>query len=48
MEQKVIDYDRMVAENERANTVLNGLHAEGVIEVDENGNVSPSKQKQPK
>ena len=35
----------MQQENQRAQELLTELHANGQIEIDENGNVSPSKQK---
>ena len=46
-QQKMADYDRMEAENNRANQVLNELHAEGLIDVGDDGKISPSKKKLP-
>ncbi len=44
-EEKLSNYDNLVAQNEKANQILHELHAAGAVEVDEHGNVSPSKQK---
>ena len=35
----------LVAQNEKANQIFHELHASGAVEVDEHGNVSPSKPK---
>ena len=35
----------MVQQNEQAKAVISQLQAEGMVEVDDGGNISPSKQK---
>ena len=47
LQQKEADYDRMLAQHEEASGVLSKLHAEGLIDVDDNGKISPSKRKLP-
>ena len=44
-EAKLQDYDRMAEQNEQAKALFTQLQAEGHVDVDENGFVSPSKQK---
>ena len=44
-ETKMAMFEQMQQENQRAQELLTELHANGQIEIDENGNVSPSKQK---
>jgi hypothetical protein len=35
----------MSQQNEQARNIIDQLQAEGMVEVDDNGNISPSKQK---
>ena len=44
-EEKLVRFEQMAAENERAQAVVGELHAAGQIEVDERGNISASKRK---
>ena len=44
-EQKLADYDQMASQNEQAKALINELQASGHVEIDENGMISPSKQK---
>ena len=45
MEEKIKNFERMAAENERAMAVMGELHAAGQIEIDDSGNISASKRK---
>ena len=44
-EEKLANYDRMAEQNEQATNVINQMQAEGLVNVDGNGIISPSKQK---
>ena len=44
-EQKLQKFDQLEAQNEQAKELMRELHAAGHVDIDENGNVSPSKQK---
>ena len=45
MEEKIKNFERMAAKNERAMAVMGELHAAGQIEIDDSGNISASKRK---
>ena len=45
MVAKAAMLDQVQQENERAKELLSQLHEAGTIDIDEHGNVSPSKQK---
>ena len=44
-EQKLAMFDQLEAQNEQAKELMRQLHASGHVDIDDNGNVSPSKQK---
>ena len=44
-EAKLNDYDNMQANFEKAKTMMLELQAQGAVDIDEHGNVSPSKEK---
>ena len=46
-ESKLADYDSMAANFEKAKEMMLELQRQGHVNIDENGNVSPSKQKPP-
>ena len=44
-EEKLANYDRMAEQNEQANQVISQMQADGFVNIDNNGVISPSKQK---
>ena len=44
-EEKLADYERMKELNEQAKGVFDQLHSQGVVDIDDQGNISPSKKK---
>ena len=44
-EEKLANYERMKEQNEQAKGVFTQLAAEGVVDIDEHGTITPSKKK---
>ena len=44
MEARLAQFDRMAAENQHAQDIIQQLHAAGQVDIDDQGRISPSKQ----
>ena len=43
--EKLADYDRMKEANEQAKDAFNQLQSQGLVNIDDQGNITPSKKK---
>ena len=44
-EDKLAHYDRLAEQNEQAKAAFEQLQAQGIVDIDDQGNISPSKKK---